>query len=595
MLRLRHLVYEAPSFDIVCKCRSKQLQNTAGLWQYPPTMKIFKPVLFVVPALTLWAASLFAQASDTRGMKVLSAEQSGVVGYDPARFHALIIGINNYSRWAKLRTAVNDATSVADALVDNYGFPAGQVRRLLDENATRRNILQELDRISELGPEDSVLIYYAGHGWMDEHRNGFWIPVDAPEDDKFAYVSNAQVVQEYFKKYAVRHLLVVSDSCFSGALLRGTGAKREADWKIPAGFRKPSRWVITSGDLAPVPDDAGTGHSPFATRLLQYLRYGDEPAFGIYDLFSFVKHNLASGAICEPLDTPSHMPGGEFVLARLDTSIPKPPPDKVLPPNIVLEPKVSPSPKENTSASSNTRTIDLGDGIELAMVLVNAGRFEMGTESGGSGNERPVRTVHITRDFWMGKTEVTQRQWKQLMGKNPSHFKGDDLPVEKVSWNDSVKFCEALTRREREANRLPQGAVYRLPTEAEWEYAARGGGKGMNTLYAGSDNLDTVAWHRGNSGRKTQNVGTKAANELGLHDMSGNVLEWVHDKYQDSYKGLETTDPSGLQKSGLDRVDRGGSWDSSASYCRVAYRCGWFPSRMVNTLGLRVVLAAPVQ
>jgi len=607
----------------------------------------------------LLAGAACAQADNERGIKVKAAQEAGISTYDPARFHALVIGINKYNKWTKLRTAVNDASAVGDALVSHYGFPPGQVRRLLDENATRRNILAELDRLADLGPADSVLIYYAGHGWMDSLNNGFWVPVDAPEDDKFAYVSNAQIVQEYFKKYRVKHLLVVSDSCFSGTLLRGKDARREANWRIPAGFQKPSRWVMTSGDLAPVPDDAGTGHSPFATRLLQYLRYGDDTAFGIYDLFGFVKRNLDSGAICEPLDTPSHMPGGEFVLARLDrpVDLPVPPPSvdgRTTPKSgMGSERPREPSsgspvaggkgnaPSANMdfvrkhdamrqtseaarlqkeaearnlqadeharratanpaytdsggtgstpSASGQSRSVDLGGGVSLELLPVDAGSFRMGSNAGES-DEKPMRTVRVTRDFWVGKTEVTQQQYQQLMGSNPSQFKGDDLPVETVSWDGAVKFCEELTKRESAANRLSSGYVYRLPTEAEWEYAARGGEKNRNTQYAGSHNLDSVAWHSGNSGGRTQLVGTKAANELGLHDMSGNVWEWCHDWYQDNYNGLAATDPSGPSSGSL-RVFRGGSWDNSAANCRVANRNGDWPSDVVSFMGFRVVLA----
>ncbi len=274
-----------------------------------------KLMLITFCALCLAA---YGQDEGTRGLSVLVAQKAGIANYDPARFHALLIGIDQYQHWPGLRTAVNDVNALAEALVTHYGFIPGQVRKLLNEHATRENILTELERLAALGPEDSALIYYAGHGWMDERKNGFWVPVDALEDRKFDYVSNAQIVQECFKKYRMKHLLVISDSCFSGTLLRGRDVEREDGWEIPSGFQKPSRWVMTSGDLAPVPDDTGVGHSPFALRMLQFLRYGDEPVFGIYDLFGFVRRTLKSGAMCQPLDTPAHMPGGEFVLARVD-------------------------------------------------------------------------------------------------------------------------------------------------------------------------------------------------------------------------------------------------------------------------------------
>jgi formylglycine-generating enzyme required for sulfatase activity len=235
----------------------------------------------------------------------------------------------------------------------------------------------------------------------------------------------------------------------------------------------------------------------------------------------------------------------------------------------------------------------------------------MGSED-GSSDEKPVRTVRIGRDYWMGRTEVTQAQYRQVTGKSPSYFKGDDLPVETVSWDDAVAFCEDLTRRERSAGRLPQGYVYRLPTEAEWEYAARGGSKSKGFTYSGGNDIDAVAWYYGNAGKArlgdpftdfgkakengncTHPVGEKAVNELGLHDMSGNVWEWCFDSYG-RYPASDETDPKGPD-SRLFPVGRGGSWGGRAWLCRIASRNHWLKVHPKNDdLGFRVVLAAPVQ
>ena len=255
-----------------------------------------------------------------RGMRVRSAEVAGIPNYDVEQCHALVVGINEYKHWPSLRSAAKDAQAVADVLRSNFGYK--DVVLLLNEEATRRNILSALDGYTRLTEQDSLLIYYAGHGWMDDYQNGFWVPHEAPKDSKFDYVANSYIVSDYFKKYKVRHLLVVADSCFSGALMRGTGQSRSDQWKLPAGFRKPSRMIMTSGDLAPVPDDAGGGHSPFATRFLQFLQYSDEPAFGILDLHTYVRKNLKTEPLCEPLNTPMHMPGGEYVFCRMDTPLP---------------------------------------------------------------------------------------------------------------------------------------------------------------------------------------------------------------------------------------------------------------------------------
>ncbi len=234
------------------------------------------------------------------------------------------------------------------------------------------------------------------------------------------------------------------------------------------------------------------------------------------------------------------------------------------------------------------------EALALDLVWVAPGAFRMGTPGGEYADELPARTVQISRGSWMGRTEVTQAQWRALMGDNPSYFEGDDLPVERVSWHQSVEFCRRLTELERQAGRLPEGYAYRLPTEAEWEYAARGGADGRDTRRAGSDDIDAVAWYKGNSQSRTHPVGMKAPNELGLHDMNGNVWEWVHDWYQNSYDELAETDPVG-PATGILRVIRGGSWYSTPAYCRVAHRVRFAPFNTFLILGFRVVLAPELQ
>ena len=198
------------------------------------------------------------------------------------------------------------------------------------------------------------------------------------------------------------------------------------------------------------------------------------------------------------------------------------------------------------------------------MVYVEGGSFQMGSKK--SKDEKPIHTVTIS-SFFMDKTEVTQAQYKKVMGKNPSHFSGcDDCPVERVSWHDATAFAQKVGKR--------------LPTEAEWEYAARGGVKtnsgSSQTSYAGSNDLNSVAWYGDNSGSKTHPVAQKQANALGLYDMSGNVWEWCSDWYSDSYYSESPqNDPQG-PNSGSSRVVRGGSWGYLDSSCRVADR-NWRP------------------
>ncbi len=237
-------------------------------------------------------------------------------GYDPKRLHALVIGIDKYKHWPALKCAVNDARAVATVLKQDYGF--ARVKLLTNEQATREGILGALDACGKLTDKDSLLIYYAGHGWMDNKtKTGYWVPADARRDQKFDYVPNSQIAEDNFKKYNVKHLLVVADSCFSGTLLRGQKVVRDDAFSLPDGFRKPSRWVLTSGGLKPVPDGQ-VDHSPFAARLLQYLKFTKRKSFGVLDLHVYLRQNLDTAPVAGPLSTPRHMAGGEFVFRRTE-------------------------------------------------------------------------------------------------------------------------------------------------------------------------------------------------------------------------------------------------------------------------------------
>lgn len=213
----------------------------------------------------------------------------------------------------------------------------------------------------------------------------------------------------------------------------------------------------------------------------------------------------------------------------------------------------------------------------VGMVFVKGGTFQMGSNVGGD-DEKPVHTVTVS-NFYIGKYEVTQKQWQDIMGNNPSHFKGDDLPVLQVSWNNVQEFIKKLNAK--------TGKNYRLPTEAEWEYAARGGSTGSPTTYAGSNTINNVAWYDSNSKSKTHPVGQKQPNELGIYDMSGNVWEWCSDWYG-SYSSSLQTNPQGASY-GSGRVLRGGSWNDRAEYCRSTYRLNYSPDGSSGYLGFRLV------
>ena len=235
--------------------------------------------------------------------------------------------------------------------------------------------------------------------------------------------------------------------------------------------------------------------------------------------------------------------------------------------------------KRKDSANNLTFTVD---GVSFTMVYVPGGTFTMGaTSEQGSDvfdDEKPTHNVTLS-SYYIGETEVTQALWTAVMGTNPSRFRGDQLPVEMVSWNDCQTFISHLNAK--------TGKNFRLPTEAEWEYAARGGRSG-GSKYAGSDNISNVAWYDDNSGVETHNVATKSPNGLGIYDMSGNVWEWCQDWYGD-YSSSSQTNPKG-PSSGVFRVNRGGSWGNYARLCRVSRRYLGTPSSSNYYLGLRLVL-----
>lgn len=235
-----------------------------------------------------------------------------------------------------------------------------------------------------------------------------------------------------------------------------------------------------------------------------------------------------------------------------------------------------------------------GCGLNMKMIYVEGGSFRMGaTAEQGSevgGGDTPVHTVQL-ESFYIAECEVTQAQWEAVMGTTiyrqrdlrdasyPIYGVGADVPMYYISWDEAQAFCRELSAM--------TGRTYILPTEAQWEYAARGGKHSKGYKYSGSYMVDAVAWYSQNSGRKANPVKQKRANELGLYDMSGNLMEWCYDWY-DSYSSSPQNNPTG-PSSGANRICRGGDWDGPVVYCRVSYRCAISPTNHSGTVGFRVV------
>jgi formylglycine-generating enzyme required for sulfatase activity len=266
---------------------------------------------------------------------------------------------------------------------------------------------------------------------------------------------------------------------------------------------------------------------------------------------------------------------------RLVASAPQAPVQAVPPPSTAQPVAVIPAPEP----------------VSNEMILVEGGTFQMGSTK-GDNDEKPVHAVTV-KGFYMSKFEVTQREWFEIMGHNPSSSKGDNRPVDSVTWNEAVEYCNRRSIKEglKPAYSSSDGVIscdwsadgYRLPTEAEWEFAAKGGNKDvMEYMYSGSNSVDAVAWYENNSENTTHDVGSKMPNSLGLYDMSGNVYEWCWDLYGTSYSRSGKDNPTG-NTSGSDRVFRGGSRNNAAKNVRSSYRARNTPAYRDSCLGFRLV------
>lgn len=241
--------------------------------------------------------------------------------------------------------------------------------------------------------------------------------------------------------------------------------------------------------------------------------------------------------------------------------------------------------KRTAGSLGEKTTIDLSGNVKLEMVLVEvAASAKSAGEGKNSDSRKDASQTKLTKVFFIGRTEVTQAQWQTVMKSNPSNFRGDDLPVERVDWSDAMYFCECLNK----TGKPPGGWKFTLPTEAQWEYAAKGGRKSNGYRYSGGNNLSEVAWHSGNSQLKTHPVGQKKANELGLHDMTGNVSEWCLDDWNKDRSKQKAEFTRGYFDNGNLCVIRGGNWYVNVGGYRLTDRdCS---SGGQNYIGFRVAL-----
>jgi formylglycine-generating enzyme required for sulfatase activity len=473
---------------------------------------------------------------------------------------ALVIGNKNYTEIKPLANPINDARAMETALQE-CGF---EVMRL--ENATKRSMENQIRAFSEkLKDYSAGLFFYAGHG-MEIGGTNYIVPIDisseiTEKDVAYECVNTNWVQEKMGEAGAINKTnILILDACRNNPFrkIRGSREITADTWSPP---KELPTGVITcyAASLGETASDGEGNNGLYTSILLRHIRTS---GISIEDVFKRVRTELLKKGAQKPIESTSLT--GDFYFVQGTVKKTPPPP---------VEDTYTPS-----SSPSSSNFTETHDGTRFDMVFVQGGSFQMGSDEYSS--EKPIHQVTLS-DFYIGKTEVTQRQWYAIMGTNPSYFKNcDDCPVKQVSWNDVQEFLQKLKQK--------TGKNYRLPTEAEWEYAARGGNKSRGYTYAGSNNIDDVAWYNSNSDSKTHSVAGKDANELGIYDMTGNVWEWCSDWYDENYySNSPSSNPKGAS-SGTYRVLRGGSWYDYTPVCRAAYRARVNPADRYYLGGFRV-------
>ncbi|SOD96425.1 SUMF1/EgtB/PvdO family nonheme iron enzyme [Spirosoma fluviale] len=518
-----------------------------------------KSILYCLLLMMLW-------------QPVLAQDKTLIVQPLPTGPHkraAVIFANQNYAvDQYDLRKTYNDADDMKAAL-ERLGFTAVVFQKDLD----RRNLDTQIKALAtRLKGYEVAFVYYSGHGGIYDEQN-YMIPVDVPivEDnaDVQTYGISLSSVYKAMEAAGVKTSIVVSDACRNLAIGKGG---LTSGMVLPANNPAGTFTMFATRSGKPARENLQGRNSYFTQELLKYI---ETPNLTLNQIFKATRQSLqtATAKFKEPqvpgcVDELDH----EFVLIQSQSTTPDMPPP--------------PAPK-------NRQYLDLPF---AQMVYIPEGTFQMGdTRNEGDKDEKPVHTVTVS-GFLMGKYEVTQRQWEAIMSNNPSHFKDcPDCPVEQVSWNDVQEFLEKLNAR--------TGGNYRLPTEAEWEYAAGGGagtrtrfGNGRDVLDPAEANFDGRETYKkpyskaGNYRGETIPVGTFRANALGLYDMSGNVWEWCADWYG-TYSSSSQSSPVG-PTTGLTRVFRGGSWAIFPQSVRVQDRLSITPSYQNYHVGFRVVSRA---
>jgi formylglycine-generating enzyme required for sulfatase activity len=554
-------------------------------------------LLFVLTAFAIYFLTFFAALTPN----LVQAQTKRV---------AFLVGNANYQGESVLRNPINDVQLLARVFRDDLKFTEVIERRDLNR-AQLYDLVQEI--ASRGRNADSVVVYFSGHGMRGLGGN-FLIPIDArisSDEHLRRDAISATDLTDALQSTNARVALLVLDACRDNPYARRTksASKGLARMNVSGGNLLVA-YATRDGDVA---KDGDGANSPYAIALAQQLKLTNQSVLVQLDQVrrsvmqqtsnaqsptregDLEAHVMLASVQVEPtpvrpvrdIDQEAYdlarvsnsvggfeaylreYPQGRFVTAaRVALAALKP-----------SEPSPRPSPAVSPLQSGSSA-------LSGEMVLLPSGVFTMGSgasEADRGNDEGPQRQVRVER-FELGKYEVTQGQWLAVMGSNPSHFKacGSDCPVEQVNWDEVQGFIKRLNER--------TGLVYRLPSESEWEYGCRAG---EQQRYCGSNEVESVALYRQNSGIKTQRVGQKRANAWGIHDMSGNVWEWTQDCWNDSYANAPVTGAARTDGNCVRRVLRGGSWNVNARFVRAAYRSNNVPATRFNDIGFRLARTLP--
>ena len=517
----------------------------------------------------------------------------------PRRYHMLGIAIDNYqdSKFDRLHYALDEVQSFGDLLQKQYGFE--EPLELLDAAASKAAIMEALGRLSPQGAQpldddDALLIYFAGHGGKSANgSNSYFATYEAKHSDLSSWYAHSEFVNELAAIQA-RYILLIANSCFSGGLLTKRSAPNGSTLSLASISGQRSREILTSGKE----DQQVYDNSSFATALRQTLRNPSKPWVLSDELHiqarAYVSANDGHlpryGVIRNP-DLHPH-PDARFIFQRRGGYNAQPAADE----DKSTTQKSTPKPKQ--SSSQQRRYVSKNPDLQAIVdndVLIHGGSFLMGSPDGEQGRddyEDPQHQVQVP-SFCLGRYPVTRGEYARFahaMGgrindkwRDPglAFAQNDQHPVVRVSWNDARTYIAWLIRE--------TGLPYRLPGEAEWEYACRAG---TSTRFWWGDDIGYQLAHaRANFGKNLQGtnaVDSFAPNPWGLHDMSGNVWEWTQDHWHNSYEGAPTDGSAWLDGFSSQRVLRGGSWDLDPINLRSAYRNGYTSDNRSISIGFRL-------